>query len=78
MNVAENFEVNENNEEKNNSKGLENFGIEGIEEDTPELFNSNNPESSEQEFTSFETTEKDSNEYEEDELEIPAFLRRQK
>ncbi len=53
------------------SNGLENFGI---EEETPELF-SLEDESLTQEFTS---SENDNNESEEDDLEIPAFLRRQK
>ena len=58
-------------EQESNSNGLENFEI---EEETPELFNSENNgnESSDNEFTSFENSE------EEDDLEIPAFLRRQK
>ena len=58
-------------EQESNSNGLENFEI---EEETPELFNSENNEneSSDNEFTSFENSEK------EDDLEIPAFLRRQK
>ena len=53
------------------SNGLENFGF---EEETPELFNSgeDNPI---QELTSLENEHKES---EEDDLEIPAFLRRQK
>ncbi len=62
--VAE--EVNE-----QSSNGLENFGIEA-EEETPDLFNSNE-ESSVREITSSEAGEN-----EEDEFEIPAFLRRQK
>ena len=53
------------------SNGLENFGI---EKETPELF-SLEGESLTQEFTS---SENDNNESEEDDLEIPAFLRRQK
>ena len=62
--------------DQNVSNGLENFGIESIEEETPELFNNENSDSSENnEFTSFETSKNDD---EEDELEIPAFLRRQK
>jgi len=62
--------------EENNipSNGLENFGIESIEEETPELFNSDKPLDSE-EFKSFENSE---NSDDEEELEIPAFLRRQK
>ncbi len=53
------------------SNGLENFGIE-VEEETPDLFNSNE-ESSVREIISSENEEN-----EEDEFEIPAFLRRQK
>jgi len=49
--------------------GLENFGI---EEETPDLFNYDE-ESSGTEITSSENDEED-----EDDLEIPAFLRRQK
>ena len=55
------------------SNGLENFQID--EEDTPELFNSDNSEHSEHAFSSAETSE---NNKDEDDLEIPAFLRRQK
>jgi len=65
---------NEYKEEEQASNGLENFQI---EDDMPELFDSENslePESTEQGFSSF-TKEKND---EEDELEIPAFLRRQK
>ncbi len=58
---------------EDDSNGLENFGIE--EEITPDLFNSENPNDLDKEFTSFDTTKKSE---EEDELEIPAFLRRQK
>ena len=57
------------------SNGLENFGIEDIEEEKPELFNSDSSDISDKEFTSFDKTD---NSEEEDELEIPAFLRRQK
>ena len=53
------------------SNGLENFGI---EEETPELFNYEG-DTSAQEIESLDTEEKNS---EEDDLEIPAFLRRQK
>ena len=53
--------------------GLENFNL---EEETPELFNNEYSEdSTDQGFTSFEPSEKSE---EEDDLEIPAFLRRQK
>jgi len=55
------------------SNGLENFQID--EEDTPELFNSGNSEHSEDTFSSAETSKNDKDE---DDLEIPAFLRRQK
>ena len=53
-------------ENKEESNGLENFGI---EEETPDLFDSNNEVSEQTEET---------NSSEEDEFEIPAFLRRQK
>jgi len=53
------------------SNGLENFGF---EDEAPELFNSGE-DSLIQEFTSLENEHKES---EEDDLEIPAFLRRQK
>jgi cell division protein FtsZ len=53
------------------SNGLENFGV---QEETPELFNSDD-DSSTQDFSSLDTEEKTS---EDDDLEIPAFLRRQK
>jgi len=59
-------------ENSNTSNGLENFHI---EEETPDLFNSEEPEKVETEFESFSNSgSKD----EEDDLEIPAFLRRQK
>ena len=54
---------------------MENFQL---EDDTPELFDSGSvleTENNDQEFTSF--VEEENND-EEDELEIPAFLRRQK
>ncbi len=55
--------------DENSSNGLENFAL---EEDTPELFNSDN--SDQNEVASIDNTENS----EEDDLEIPAFLRRQK
>ena len=67
----ENFHVTDDKPE-NESNGLENFGI---EEETPELFNQ------ESETTSSETSLTDSyddHSEDEDDLEIPAFLRRQK
>ena len=60
------------NETNKVSNGLENFGL---EETTPELFNQENTESTDQEFTSFESNNSSE---EDDDLEIPAFLRRQK
>jgi len=72
---SENLEnISENIEEENTSNGLENFGIGS---NVPELFNSDNANNSEEEFSSFEKNES-VEELEEDELEIPAFLRRQK
>ena len=69
---------NENSEENqvhsSPSNGLENFDIE--EEDTLELFNSENSENKEEVLPSLQEVNKDNEE--EDELEIPAFLRRQK
>ena len=76
--VAQTNDTNENiqtEEPKDFSNGLENFGIEDIEEENPELFNSDIHETSEKEFTSFDTLDQSE---EDDELEIPAFLRRQK
>tara|TARA_B100000686_G_scaffold288329_1_gene314375 strand:+ start:436 stop:1896 length:1461 start_codon:yes stop_codon:yes gene_type:complete len=53
--------------------GLENFDFK--EEETPELFNSDNLENNDNTFSSIEKSDKNE---EEDDLEIPAFLRRQK
>ncbi|MDA7714746.1 cell division protein FtsZ [Candidatus Pelagibacter sp.] len=55
------------------SNGLENFGVEG--ETAPDLFSSDNEGS---ESDSFLSTENNENISEDDDLEIPAFLRRQK
>jgi cell division protein FtsZ len=57
------------------SNGLENFAIEN-EDETPELFNSEE-DSSNKDFSSLDSSEIENNE-EDDDLEIPAFLRRQK
>jgi len=65
INIEDNTEV------EKPSNGLENFVI---EEENPELFNSED-DSSLQEFSS---SDDDDNNSEEDDLEIPAFLRRQK
>ena len=58
-------------EEPEVSNGLENFEI---EEETPELFNSE----SEHSLTNEISESKETDNLEEDDLEIPAFLRRQK
>jgi len=63
----------ENENNSSTSNGLENFQIDEL--DTPELFNSDTSEHSNDTFSSDETSE---NNQEEDDLEIPAFLRRQK
>ena len=59
--------------EETSSNGLENFEI---KEDIPELFNSERDESQNEELTSLDDTENENKE--ENDLEIPAFLRRQK
>ena len=56
------------------SNGLENFDF---DEETPELFNSNGSINETEEETSL-STETSTTRDEEDDLEIPAFLRRQK
>ena len=58
-------------EEPEVSNGLENFEI---EEETPELFNSESEDS----LTNETLDPKETDNLEEDDLEIPAFLRRQK
>jgi cell division protein FtsZ len=55
------------------SNGLENFGVEG--ETSPDLFSSDNENTETEGLLSTETSENTS---EDDDLEIPAFLRRQK
>ena len=55
------------------SNGLENFGVES--ESAPDLFSSDNEGIESEELSSTETSE---NMSEDDDLEIPAFLRRQK
>ncbi|XOJ72899.1 hypothetical protein ABXT43_05640 [Candidatus Pelagibacter sp. Uisw_114] len=60
-------------EEEHISNGLENFGVES--EDAPDLFSSDSATSETEGFLSTETSENTS---EDDDLEIPAFLRRQK
>ena len=58
-------------EQESNSNGLENFEI---EEETPGFFNLGNEENLSDETS----TSKESDNLDEDDLEIPAFLRRQK
>jgi cell division protein FtsZ len=60
-------------EEEHVSNGLENFGVEG--ETAPDLFSSDNETTETEGLLSSETSE---NTTEDDDLEIPAFLRRQK
>ncbi len=67
------FEENSPIEEEHVSNGLENFGVEG--EDAPDLFSSDSATSESDGLLSTETSENNS---EDDDLEIPAFLRRQK
>ena len=69
VNLSE--DKNDNEFKSSPSNGLENFNFN--EEETPELFNSDNIENNE-ESSSFKTNDNK----EEDDLEIPAFLRRQK
>jgi cell division protein FtsZ len=59
-------------ENEQHSNGLENFGV---EEETPDLFSSDQENFQSEELSSKESGEDQS---EEDDLEIPAFLRRQK
>ena len=69
------IEEKQENEIKNSpSNGLENFDFNA--EDMPDLFNSHNSENNDDTFSSIDTRE--NNKGEEDDLEIPAFLRRQK
>ena len=67
------IEENDSAETEQTSNGLENFGVEG--QSAPELFNSNNESTETEDLLSTEISENTS---EDDDLEIPAFLRRQK
>ena len=72
--VVTSAEDNKENEiETSNSNGLENFDFN--EEETPELFNSDNNQNIEDTTSSIDSN---INDKEDDDLEIPAFLRRQK
>jgi cell division protein FtsZ len=64
LSATNDIEESSSTEENHISNGLENFGVEG--ETAPDLFSSDN-----------ETAETDENASEDDDLEIPAFLRRQ-
>ncbi len=66
--------IEENEIQTSPSNGLENFDIN--EEETPELFNEDNNENIEDTLSSIESNNNDKEE--DDDLEIPAFLRRQK
>ena len=59
-------------ESEHSTNGLENFGV---EEETPDLFSTENEHSEAQDLLSSDNSENDP---EDDDLEIPAFLRRQK
>jgi cell division protein FtsZ len=70
--VDKNEESNSSLESEQNLNGLENFGVE--DEAEPDLFSSDNNEATSETFLSTENNENVSD----DDLEIPAFLRRQK
>ena len=73
LNIANKTEVNSLAEEEHDSNGLENFGVE--ENSSPDLFSSDSDSAEPQNLLSTENNEENS---EDDDLEIPAFLRRQK
>ena len=69
LNLEEQLEATHEINNNENSNGLENFDLSN---ESPQLFNSDN------EIMNENTNESLEKEIEEDELEIPAFLRRQK
>ena len=69
LNLSHSDEINQNNQDQEHSNGLENFEL---NEESPQLFNNLDEVKNETEEENFNS------ETEEDELEIPAFLRRQK
>jgi len=73
LSVINKTEENNSTELEHTSNGLENFGVEG--EIGPDLFSSDNES---EETDGLLSTEKNENSSEDDDLEIPAFLRRQK
>ena len=73
LSTTNKIEENNSTEVEHASNGLENFGVEG--EMAPDLFNSDSETTETEDLLSTETNENTS---EDDDLEIPAFLRRQK
>jgi cell division protein FtsZ len=73
FNVTGEIDESNSKEAQHVSNGLENFGVEG--ESAPDLFSSDNESAETEELLSSEISENDSVD---DDLEIPAFLRRQK
>jgi len=73
LSLTSEVEENSSIEEENTSNGLENFGVEG--ETAPDLFASDTETIKNEDLLSTENIE---NSHEDDDLEIPAFLRRQK
>ena len=73
LSTTDEVEVSHSTEVEHVSNGLENFGVEG--ENSPDLFSSDNEIAETEGLLSSETEDSIS---EEDDLEIPAFLRRQK
>ncbi|MDA9635159.1 cell division protein FtsZ [Candidatus Pelagibacter sp.] len=73
LSATDAIEENNSTEENHISNGLENFGVEG--ETAPDLFSSDNETEETEELISVEINK---NSTENDDLEIPAFLRRQK
>ena len=73
LSITDEIEESNLTEEDHVSNGLENFGVEG--ETAPDLFSSDNETTKTEGLLSAETSENIS---EDDDLEIPAFLRRQK
>jgi len=73
LGIPKEIEENVSVEEERVSNGLENFGVEG--ESSPDLFNSDDEATETEGLLSTESTSSSSDD---DDLEIPAFLRRQK
>ena len=73
LNTMNETEIDSSTEIEHTSNGLENFGVE--EDSAPDLFSSDKSKDESQNLLSTENNEQNS---EDDDLEIPAFLRRQK